>query len=369
MPVYKDEERGTYYFVTRIPTKNGSKQIKRRGFESRAKARKAEARAILEAEEGLFNEDNPTFEYVADQYLEWYKRRRKSSSYTKIESLIRVNLKPTFGKKRINNIRNRDIRRFQDDLIDANYSAHHIKKVHQTLSAVFNFAIKEEYANNNPAREVGNVDLEEERHINYWTLEEFKQFISVVDDYLYKTLFMTLYYSGMRKGELSALTWKDINFDNNTINIDKTAYNTNVTTPKTKSSIRVLSMPKYVMGMLQRLKMTKEPRQKTGYFVFGNFYDHIPATSLDRNYHHYLDIAKKKFKLKKIRIHDFRHSHASYLINRGAIPAVVAKRLGHKDVATTLNIYSHLYPSTEKEIIDQMENDFKLADVIQLKTN
>lgn len=361
MPVYKDKKRGTYYFITRIPTKNGTKQVKRRGFETERAAKLAEAKLQIEAEEGLFEEENPTFEYVADQYLEWYKRRRKASSYTKVESIVRVNLKPVFGKKRIKDIRNRDIRRFQDDLIDAEYSAHHIKKVHQTLSTIFNFAIKEEYTKNNPAREVGNVEMEEEQHINYWTLEEFKQFISVVDDYKYKTLFMTLYYSGMRKGELSALTWKDIDFKNNTININKTAYNTKITTPKTKSSIRTLKMPRYVMKMLQELKNIQKP--KLNFFVFGEADIHLPATTLDRYYHKYLD----KSKVKKIRLHDFRHSHASYLINKGAIPAVVAKRLGHKDVATTLNIYSHLYPSTEKEIIDQMEDDFKVADVLEFK--
>lgn len=363
MPVYEDDERGTYYFITWIPTKDGKKQVKRRGFETLREARIAEAKMITDAEEGLYEEENPTFEYVADEYMAWYKRRRKASSYTKLESMMRIKLKPAFKNKKLRDITNRDIRRFQDDLIDEELSVHYIKRLHQQLSSLFNFAIREEYTTKNPARIVGNVDLEENMRMDYWTLEEFKEFISGVDDYLYKTLFMTLYYSGMRKGELSALTWADINFDNNTINIDKTAYNGKITSPKTTSSIRKLEMPEYVMKMLQRLKMTKEPTQKIGYYVFGEFYDHLPATTLDRYYHKYRD----KTQLKKIRLHDFRHSHASYLINKGAIASVVAKRLGHKDVATTLNIYSHLYPSTEKEIINQMEDDFKIADVLEFK--
>ncbi len=364
MPIYEDEERGTFYFVTRVPKRGGgTKPVKRRGFATKGEARIAEAKIITDAENGLLEEEDPSFNYVADEYLEWYKRRRKESSYGKIESVIRVNIKPVFGKKKLRNISNRDIRRFQDDLIDSDFSVHHIKKIHQVLSAVFNFSITEEYTKVNPARLVGNVDLEESQHVNYWTLEEFKHFISIVDDHLYKTLFMTLYYSGMRKGELSALTWVDVDFETNTISINKTAYNTIVTTPKTQSSIRKLEMPKYVMSMLKQLKNTKQPKQKLRYYVFGDFYDHLPATTLDRNYHMYLE----KAKIKKIRLHDFRHSHASYLINKGAIPAVVAKRLGHKDVATTLNTYSHLYPSTEKEIISQMEDDFKLADVLQFK--
>src|SRR5699024_12450812 len=100
--------------------------------------------------------------------------------------------------------------------------------------------------------------------------------------------------------------------------------------------------------------MIKEPAQKLGYFVFGKYYDHLPAATLDRYYDDYV----KKTQLKKIRIHDFRHSHALYLINKGDIPAVVAKRLVHKDIDTTLNTYSQLYPSNENEIILQMEADF-----------
>lgn len=364
MTVYKDKIRETYYFITRVKTLNGTKQIKRRGFKTQSEAKVAESEVIADAARGLFEENNATFGYVAKRYLEWYKRRRKASSYKKIESIVRVNILPTFEKKRLTDIRNRNITSFQDVLLDKNYSVHHVKKVHQTLSAIFNFAIKEEYTTRNPAREVGNIEEEETKHVNYWTLEEFREFISIVDNYLYKTLFMTLYYSGMRKGEISALTWKDINFENHAISINKTAYDTQVTKPKTSSSIRTLEMPKYVMSMLQELKRTKEPAQKTGYYVFGNYYDHLPATTLDRYYHNCVE----KTQLKKIRIHDFRHSHASYLINKGAIPAVVAKRLGHKDIAMTLNTYSHLYPSTENEIIVQMEDDFKIADVVHLKS-
>lgn len=250
--------------------------------------------------------------------------------------------------------------RFQNDLLDR-YAVAHVKKIHQVLSAVFNFAIKQEYTKDNPARLAGNVDIEEDKHINYWTLDEFKAFIQHVDDQLYYALFMTLYYSGMRKGELLALTWGDIDFDSNTINIDKTVYNRIVTKPKTTSSIRKIMMPKHVMRLLAQLKA--KTKTKMTYVVFGEFHDHISTTTLDRKYAEYVKAAK----VKKIRLHDFRHSHASYLINRNTIPSVVAKRLGHKDVGTTLNIYSHLYPSTEKEAVLKMEDDFKTAEIIHLK--
>lgn len=359
MSVYKDRERNTYYFVTRI---NG-KQVKRRGFKSKKEALLAEAK--LE-DEGLA-EEVETFEFVANEYLEWYRKRRKESSYTKIESIVRIHLIPFFGPKELIKIKQRDIIKFQDKLIDSNAAASHVKKIHTTLSAIFKFAIKNEYTKENPAQIVGNVDLKEEKHVNYWTLDEFKAFIKHVDDDLYNALFMVLYYSGMRKGELLALTWADIDFQNNIINVDKTEYNRKVTTTKTAASTRKILMPKFIMDQLNKLKLKQsvvyQREPKLTYVVFGEFHESISTTTLDRKYEKYV----KEAEVKKIRLHDFRHSHASYLINKGAVISMIASRLGHSDVSTTLNTYSHLYPTTEKDAVMDMESDFKQAQVIQFK--
>lgn len=357
MAVYKDKDRGTYYFITRI---NG-KQVKRRGFKTKKEALRAEA--LIEDE--VATEEVETFEYIANEYLDWYKKRRKESSFTKIESIVRVHLIPYFGSKELQNIRQRDIIKYQDSLIESGAAASHIKKIHTTLSAIFKFAIKNEYTKENPASIVGNVDLKEDKHVNYWTLEEFKAFIKHVDDDLFYTLFMTLYYSGMRKGELLALTWGDIDFDNNLINVDKTDYNRKITTTKTAASRRKILMPKFIMDLMAKLKLAQavkyQQEPKMTYVVFGEFHDSISTTTLDRRFEKYVVEAQ----VKKIRIHDFRHSHASYLINKGAIVSMIASRLGHGDVATTLNTYSHLYPTTEQDAVLNMENDFKQAQVIQ----
>lgn len=359
MAVYKDKDRNTYYFITRI---NG-KQVKRRGFITKKEALLAEAKF----EDESILEEIETFEYIAKEYLDWYQKRRKESSYYKIESIVRVHLIPYFGQKELQGIRQRDIIKFQDMLIDSKAAASHVKKIHTTLSAIFKFAIKNEYMKENPASIVGNVDLKEEKHVNFWTLEEFKAFIKCVDDDLYHALFMTLYYSGMRKGELLALTWADIDFKTNTINVDKTEYNRKVTTTKTASSKRKILMPKFVMDLLNKLKLSvsvkyqKEP--SLTHVVFGDIYDSISTSTLDRKFENYVADAE----VKKIRLHDFRHSHASYLINKGAIISMIASRLGHSDVATTLNTYSHLYPTTEQNAVLNMEDDFKAAQIIQFK--
>lgn len=349
MSVHKDKERGTWYFVVRIYDYNGKrKQIKRRGFAKKKEAKEAEAKFLLEHE----NKDDATFKEVAESYYNWYAQRRKQSSVNVIKNIIYNHLMDEFGHKELDEITPNDVMKYQNRII-RQYAPEFLKKIHTTLSAIFNFGIKFHGTQNNPAKIAGNFELEDERKIVFWEHEEFQQFIEVVEDKLYRAFFMTLYYSGARKGELLALTWNDIDFEEGALNINKTLYNREVTKPKTKASIREILLPSYVMGALNELRKNPYAPLKGRYVVFGEFYDPISTTTLDRKYAQYV----KEAGVEKIRLHDFRHSHASYLIDKGASPHVVAARLGHSDVATTLNTYSHLYPSKQKEIVELMESE------------
>lgn len=354
MSVYKDKQRGTFYFITRV---NG-KQIKRRGFKTKKDAKTAEAQVLIDAEKNEFQDENPTFEQVATEYKDWYSKRRKNMSFDKMQGIVDNYLIPQFGRKRINAIKNRDVIKFHDELIDQNSIATN-ETIHVFLSAVFNFAIRNEYTTRNPARAVGNFEGKADKHMNYWILDEFKMFISHVDDFQYYVLFMTLYYSGMRIGESMALTWGDIDTNNHTINIDQTLTKKGLNSTKTGAT-RIIQMPSFVIRLLSQLKAHKAP--KMDYVVFGDVYKPFADTTIRRKFNEWIKAAG----VKSIRIHDLRHSHASYLINKGTIISVISKRLGHSNVSTTLDTYSHLYPTTEKEAIDDMEDDFKEADIIRV---
>lgn len=357
MAIYKDEKRGTYFFVVRVKQLDGTmKQVKRRGFKRKGDAKIAEAEALTAAP----TLDTFKFEVLANEYLEWYTARRKESSVDKIKNIIDNHLIPKFGEMKVEDIRVSDIMDYQTELI-AKYSANHVKKIHSTLSAIFNFGIKKDYLKENPARIAGVSELETSNQINYWTLDEFKAFISHVDDPFYEALFMTLYYSGLRRGEILALTWADVDFENSTLTINKSVLHKKVTTPKTQSSIRKLMMPKHVMKLLEIVKRDAAP-SKPSYVVFGEIHDSISNTTLARHYDKYINLSG----VKRIRIHDFRHSHASYLINKGYLISIVSRRLGHRNPSTTLDVYSHLYPSTEEEAVESMENDFKTAKLLKL---
>lgn len=358
MATYYDKKRNTYYYSTYVKLSTGeNKRFLKRGFKTRNEAKKAEIDFLYNFD--VEDEESISFGKLTEMYLSWYEKRRKKSSYDRVESMLRMHILPLFEHKKIKDIKKRDIAILQDQLL-TDLSVSTAKLSHRTLSAVFNYAIRLDYIKTNVAREVGNIDVKSDKRIEFYTLDEFKTFINVVDDLMYRTFFMMLFYGGFRRGELMALTWNDIYFKLKVIDIHKTANNYVVTSPKNETSNRKIQLPQHTIDLLSELK--KEVKPKNDYVVFGEFYDHLPQTTINRRYDEYIN----KTKLDKIRIHDFRHSHASYLINLGIDITIISKRLGHAKTSTTHDIYGHLYPNAEDAAIAKMENDFKPAQIIKI---
>lgn len=194
------------------------------------------------------------------------------------------------------------------------------------------------------------------KEMEFYTYDEFKQFIKCETDLKYKCLFETLYYCGLRNGEMRGITWDDIDFNKQTIRVNKqiptryTSKSWKFTSPKTKSSIRTLPLAEALYNDLKELynKVSQHSNFKSTWFVFGEA--DIPIVADNPNDRQ--KIICKKAKVKKIRIHDFRHSCASLLINNGANVAMVAKYLGHTKVEETLNTYTHLFDSELNSIIN-----------------
>lgn len=230
-------------------------------------------------------------------------------------------------------------------------------KIHEYLSSMLNYAIKFFDLQINVAQQVGNFpdSNPQKPEMLFWTEKEFLTFISEVKELEYKTLFSFLYLTGARKGEALASTWKDINFENKLISINKSvtfktkekaAYK--ITAPKNFSSNRTIYLPDTLVELLLNYKkhcLSYEGFAET-WFVFG-MKRPIPPETIRRIFNAYCEQAK----VKQIRIHDFRHSHASLLINKGQNILAVAQRLGHSDIEQTLNTYSHLMPEEQKKLL------------------
>src|SRR5690625_2286017 len=193
--------------------------------------------------------------------MKWYEKRRKESTVYNLKGTIKRYIQPFFKGKHVQDIKKRDIMKFHDFLLEK-LAVVTAKSIHKNLSAILNYGIQMEYLNINVAREVGNVDAKEDKSINYWTLDEFKRFLKVVDNDRYYTLFMVLFYSGARIGEILALTWNDIDFKNNLIDINKRYYRTKINTPKNDSSIRKIKLPNHTINLLRQLKMKEKYKKE-----------------------------------------------------------------------------------------------------------
>ena len=192
-----------------------------------------------------------------------------------------------------------------------------------------------------------------------FTYDEFKQFIEVEEDIKWQATFRILYYCGLRKGELRGLQWKDIDLERKTLSVRKqitdrcgTVKKFKFVVPKTQYSIRTLKMPEILVNSLKKAKL--EAKQLNGfnenYFVAGDAFPISSNALADRK-----NTNCEKAGVKQIRLHDFRHSCASLLINKGANIQVVAKYLGHTKIEETLKTYSHLFISTLDEIINVID--------------
>jgi integrase len=199
-------------------------------------------------------------------------------------------------------------------------------------------------------------DEDSTREMDFYTIEEFNYFIRNVPDFLYKCLFKTLFYCGLRNGEMRGIRWSRIDWKEKKIKILSqipTKYSSRKfkeTTLKTRTSKRILPIANDLYDDLK--KLYEETKQKYSnfddeWFVFG---DILPMVA--DNPHLYQERVCKNIKLRVIRIHDFRHSCASLLINSGANVTIVAKYLGHAKIDETLNTYSHIFDNKMDEIVD-----------------
>lgn len=349
MPTYKDEERNTWYCSFYYTDWMGNKKKKKKeGFKTQKEA-KAFEREFLERSQAS---PDMTFENLVILYMEDCKSRLKPTTYANKEYVINLKVLPYFKDMPINKIEASTIRRWQNELLahENDYSPTYLKTVHNQISAIFNFACKYYKLPSNPARIAGSMGKKNADSMLFWTSTEFNKFIPFVSDKpISKVAFELLFWTGMRSGELLALTLNDFDFVNKTLSVNKNYARHEgedlILDPKTPKSKRIITIPKFLCDIVQDYA--------------NNLYDYDATERLfpvGKHYlHHEMTRGSKKAGVKRIRIHDLRHSHASLLIEEGFSPLLISERLGHENIETTLQTYSHLYPNKHSEVADRLE--------------
>lgn len=352
MPTYKDKKTGLWYCKFVFVDWTGKRtQKKKMGFKLQKEAKAYEAEFLSKANASC----DMLFSAFVELYMGDCKPRLKPTTYAGKEFLINAHVLPYFGSMPLNKISATTIRQWQTTLISHpnGYSETYLKTIHNQVSAIFNFACKYYRLPENPARICGSMGKKTADCMLFWTVDEFKQFVETVSDKITSaTVFNLLFWSGMRSGEMLALTLNDFDFEMNTVSITKNFARLDnkdlILEPKTPKSKRVITLPPFVCDMV------KTYAEKLVYYE--------PTERLFSVTKHYLkhEMARgcKKSGVKVIRIHDLRHSHVSLLIELGFSPLLISERLGHDDVKTTLQTYSHLYPNKQGEVAARLQSFF-----------
>ena len=353
MPVFKNEDNGTWYVMARYVNWKGERKQKcKRGFATKKEAQEWERKFQLQNSSDL----DMSFEAFTELYINDVKNRLKENTWLTKEHIIRTKILPFFGKLKISEISTKEIITWQNEMLAYRdekkkpYSQTYLKTLHNQLSAIFNHAVRYYELRSNPAAKVGNMGSEEHKEMLFWTKEEYKKFsFEMMDKLVSFYAFEMLYWCGIREGELLALTAADFNFDKETVTINKSYQRLHgedvITTPKTKKSNRTIKMPHFLCEEMQEyLGMLYGLKKKDRIFTVTKSY-----------LHHEMDRGAEAAGVKRIRIHDLRHSHISLLIDMGFSAVAIADRVGHESIDITYQ-YAHLFPSKQTEMADRLDD-------------
>lgn len=377
MAIYKDENKTKdgrqYYFkVYKKDFEGNNKQYKSKRYKKKEDAEEAERLFLM-------NRDNPlhkNFALVSNDYFNNLKTRRKESTYYSYKKDYDNHIFDFFKSKYIDNININDIKNWKDYIEKKNLSIGCMNKIYNVLKCIFDYAMKNYGITLNVVSICGRFEktkdavIQDSEKIRYITYDQFKQFISVIDESMFNVFFTFLYFTGMRKGEVQALTWNDIDFQNSQIIVNKTLtiktsdlYKITNTKNSQNRRIKMSSSLKETL-IKYKNEVSKYTDFNENWFVFGNS-RFLPETTIARKKNLYF----KKAELNPITIHEFRHSHVSLLINEyintsktknmkidtAKFFLMMSNRMGHT-VEVMQRTYMHLFPTIQDEIVDLLDN-------------
>lgn len=312
-----------------------------------------------------------TFKELCDDYLAYHKNILCHSTYYNRERIIRIKLLPFFGTMDINNIQPEDVKDWKMLMLNHKmitrgsqhgYSDCTLSDMYHCLANILSYGMSVYGLKVNAATTCGKfkpVLVKRIKREQYWTLDEYRLFSSVIDDEKWRIIFDLLYFTGARLGEIRALQWTDLN--NQYISITKSvddkpdAPNKGIKEPKNQYSVRDVRLPARLYMRLLSYKDTLSKKEgfNDNWFIIGNV---KPASKTNIRYRK--EMYSKKAGLPPITLHGFRHSHVSMLINsdKNVNLLTMANRLGHKNATRILKVYAHMWPNQQIDLDDALNN-------------
>ena len=356
MAVIKNNKTGMWEVRTYYKDLTGArKQKTKRGFAKKSEALEWERNFKLKEDQSI----SMSFKSFVDIYLTDLEPRIKRNTFLTKKHIIETKILPYFGKRKLDDIRTSDVIQWQNEIMKLKkdngelFSPTYLKTIHNQLSAILNHAVNMYGLKDNVARKAGTMGKEENKEMEFWTQEEFQAFLEfVADKPISYFAFEMLYWTGIREGELLALTPADFNFEKKTLRINKSYQRLEgkdvITDPKTPKSKRNVSMPDFLCEELKD--------------YIGRLYGILPTDRifhLTKSFlHHEMTRGAEQAGVKRIRIHDLRHSHVSLLISMGFSAVSIGNRVGHESVDITYR-YAHMFPTEQTQMAKLLDEEFK----------
>lgn len=368
----KKDGTNAYMFVAYLgtdPVTGKQKRTTRRGFKSEREAKIAEAKLQTEVQQnGFLNNEITTFKEVYELWLEQYQNTVRESTYQRVLTLFDTAILEHFKDIPVKKI---TIPYCQKIINKWNKKYKDMKAIRIYASNVLDYAVNLKIIADNPfkhTKQPRKNEIKQDDSFIYYSSNELQTFLGFVEDKpMYHAIFRTLAFTGFRRGELMALTWEDIDFDKKTISINKTCargkdYKLVIQAPKTKSSLRTISIDDKTLDVLKHWKT----QQRIESLKFGH-------NTLNKKQYVFTDVTTNKIlypehvnkalndicnnnNFKRIKVHGFRHVHCSLLFEAGLTLQEVQDRLGHGNISQTMNIYAHITEKQRDKVADKFAN-------------
>lgn len=303
----------------------------------------------------------------------------KPSTLAGYKNCLNAHILPRFKDYKLSDVTVYELEKFYNDLRktksmnpDRNGEYHLlsesvVRHQHSLLCIMLNTAVKWDFLNFNPCLKLIKPPTVSRKEMQFYDEEEIKKLFQCLEfeNLTFKTAIYILTLGGLRRGECLGLFWEDVNFEDKTITIKNNLLNVRgkgvyLDTPKTKKSKRTISLPDVCFELLEQLKSKQETIKdfysstwKETNFVFKDeFGDYYNPSRLSRNWVAFMT----KYNLKHIRLHDLRHTCATFLLSHNVPVATVSKKLGHSNIYTTLDVYTHSVDKDDKEASNLLNN-------------
>lgn len=369
MPIYKTGEkkngREKYRVVVSYVAPDGRYRKKERTVYGSAEAKATESQLMSELKQAT-----PaaviTVEELFNEYIAAKKNEVRETSLDKTRRILLAEVIPQLGDTSLSKLNKKVLQNWKNDISNRDLALTTKRNFYKEFCAMLNFAVKLDYIPKNYLTDLGNFkDTTFEppaEKIHYYTAEQFKQFISVaksnarsLSDWGMYVFFNIAFYTGARKGEINALKWSDIEGDTMHIRrsiAQKLKGGDRETAPKNKTSIRDIKLPLPLIAILDehKLRQQEDRNFSEDYRVCGGI-----SCLRDSNISNHNKAFAEAANLPHIRVHDFRHTHATLLINEGINIQEIARRLGHANVKMTWDVYAHLYPREEERALTVLD--------------